>query len=179
MKNNKIFTIPNLFSFIRIFLAIPIYYYVSVNENNIALVIILLAFISDALDGYLARKLNQVSDVGKILDPIADKICTAGGFIALSLFQGLPLWITGVIVGRDIVIMLGSLFLIERRKVVKPSNQLGKITVTIIAFFAMSILLNIQVLFNPLLFLVIIFLVLSFIYYAIVFIKNLRDEKQK
>jgi CDP-diacylglycerol--glycerol-3-phosphate 3-phosphatidyltransferase len=176
MNNHRIFTIPNFFSLIRIFLVIPIYYYISIDKNIIALVYVVLAFVSDGLDGYLARRLNQVSDVGKILDPLADKICTSGGFIALSIFQGLPFWITTAIIARDIIIILGSILLIERKKVVTPSNYLGKITVTIISFFAISILLKLDVLYQPLLISVIILLSLSLFYYAIIFIKNLKND---
>jgi cardiolipin synthase (CMP-forming) len=176
MNNHRIFTIPNFFSLIRIFLVIPIYYYISIDKNSIALVYVALAFVSDGLDGYLARRLNQVSNVGKILDPVADKICTSGGFISLSIFQGLPFWITAVIIARDIVIIFGSILLIERKKVVTPSNYLGKITVTIISLFAISILLKLDVLFHPLLISVIILLTLSLFYYALVFIKNLKSD---
>lgn len=178
MNSKKILTIPNIFSFLRIFLVFPIFYFISIHQNTTALIFIAIAFITDILDGFLARRFDQVSEVGKILDPVADKICTAGGFVALTLYQGLPWWITFVILGRDILITMGSILLIGRRKIVIPSNYPGKLTVFLISIYAIAILLNFRVVYLPLLILVLVMLAISFFYYLIIFIDNLKNEKQ-
>jgi CDP-diacylglycerol--glycerol-3-phosphate 3-phosphatidyltransferase len=178
MKKSEIYTIPNLFSFIRIFLVIPIFYYISKNESIIALIFVLLAFISDSLDGYFARRLNQISEVGKILDPMADKICTSGGFVALSLYYNFPIWLTVMIIGRDLLIILGSVYLIDKKNVVAPSNRIGKITVALISLLAIVVLLNINILYKPLLISVVVMLVISLYYYILVFKDNTAHARK-
>lgn len=179
MITKNIFTLPNFLSFVRIFLVIPIFHYISIDQNNTALIYIFFALVSDGLDGYLARRFNQISEVGKVLDPLADKICTTGGFLALTLFQGFPWWITMIIIGRDFLIILGSLLLIGRKKIVIPSNIPGKISVFLITVYAISILLDWTILYTPLLIFVIIMLVVSLLYYAKAFFKNLKNETEE
>jgi cardiolipin synthase len=176
MKNKDILTIPNFFSFIRIFLVIPIFYYISLNENITALIYVAIALITDGLDGFLARRLNQISELGKVLDPLADKICITGGFVALSVFQGFPVWITIIIISRDLIIAIGSIWLIGRNKVVFPSNYIGKVTVFLITVYAVIFLLGLNVLYTPLLIAVIVMLIISLFYYAKIFFTNLKNE---
>ena len=151
MDLKTIFTIPNLFSFIRIFLVLPIFYYISQNDNLMAAIYILFAFITDGLDGYLARKFDKISDFGKLLDPFADKVCTTGGFIALSLFQGFPVWITVVIIMRDILIATGSFLLMGRKKLILPSNKPGKWTIFSITLLGAAYIFDLQMAVWPLL----------------------------
>jgi len=176
MKIKEILTLPNFFSFIRIFLVIPIFYYISLNENITALIYVVIAFITDGLDGFLARRLNQISEVGKVLDPLADKICITGGFVALSIFQGFPVWVTIIIISRDLIIALGSILLIGRNKIVFPSNYIGKITVFLITVYATIFLLGLDILYTPLLIAVIIMLIISLFYYAKIFFNSLKNE---
>jgi CDP-diacylglycerol--glycerol-3-phosphate 3-phosphatidyltransferase len=66
----------------------------------------------DGVDGYIARRFNQRSELGRILDPLADKLLLVSGIVVLSIdhephFKGIPLWLTGTIIGRDIVLLLG------------------------------------------------------------------------
>ena len=114
MKKSEIFTVSNILSLSRIFLAIPIYIFIAKSETEILLAVLLIAIITDYLDGYFARKFNEITELGKILDPFADKICTTTGFIALTIFQGFPLWITALIILRDIIILLGSIFIFKK-----------------------------------------------------------------
>jgi CDP-diacylglycerol--glycerol-3-phosphate 3-phosphatidyltransferase len=178
MKKKEIFTISNFLSFIRILLVVPIFCYLSQDDRLQALIYILIAVITDVLDGYFARKLNQITDLGKALDPLADKFCTIGGLIALSLYQGFPWWITSIVILKDILIMLGSIFLISRRHVVVSSNAPGKITVFLIAMTVIIYLLNVEFLFMPLVLCVSIMLIYSMISYFKVFYRyyHIKDE---
>jgi len=82
--------------------------------HRITVVMFLMACLSDALDGYLARKLNQCTVFGSYIDPIADKLLLLGGFLSLSLLTNLPAamkipaWVTIAVISRDMLIMLGS-----------------------------------------------------------------------
>jgi len=86
-------------------------------------------YLTDLLDGYLARKLNQISELGKIIDPLADKI--AVGAIAILMFlKGLiPLWFIVVVLLRDLLILTFGLILKRKKKIVLMSNYPGKIAV--------------------------------------------------
>ena len=102
-----------------------------------ALAILILAGISDALDGHLARKLNQVSQLGLVLDPLADKILAGALVIMLIFFRGFPLWLAALIIGRDLLILMAAAVLLKGRKMVVPSTITGKY-----AFFFIVALLS-------------------------------------
>ena len=76
--------------------------------------VFVVAGISDALDGYIAKTFDLTTDLGAILDPLADKALLNGIYVALALAGNLPLWLAGLVVGRDILIVVGVM-LIRRR----------------------------------------------------------------
>lgn len=85
------------------------------------------------LDGWLARKRNEISDLGKILDPLADKVYV-GVVVVVMLMQGmLPLWFVLVVLGRDLLILVGGILFERRTGVVLPSNYPGKIAVLVLS----------------------------------------------
>jgi cardiolipin synthase (CMP-forming) len=86
-------------------------------------------YVTDLLDGYLARKLNQVSELGKIIDPVADKLVV--GVIAIMMFikELIPLWFIAIVVLRDVLILVFGLVLKRKKKIVLMSNYPGKIAV--------------------------------------------------
>jgi len=88
-------------------------------ERMLALVIFTLVAVTDALDGYLARSRNEVTDLGRMLDPIADKALLLSGLILLTrpslpaLAPHIPIWFTALIISRDVVLILGSFLVHE------------------------------------------------------------------
>jgi CDP-diacylglycerol--glycerol-3-phosphate 3-phosphatidyltransferase len=154
---------------IRVFFAYPMYYFISIQENIMVLILALVAFGTDLMDGYLARKLNQITVFGKIIDPVADKICIIGGLIGLTVYQNFPVWITGLIVGRDILILVGGLLLFIRHRDVLSSNQPGKFTVLAIVTFSIVYLLDLEWLKMPLTIVLVIMLLYSFVKYGSLF----------
>src|SRR5882757_10173646 len=91
-----------------------IYYIRSGDEMHrlVALLCFAVAAILDGVDGYIARHYSQISELGKILDPLADKLLLVSGIVALSFNHGnflgqIPLWLTGTIIGRDLLILVG------------------------------------------------------------------------
>lgn len=135
---DRIWTASNFLSFFRALLAVPTSYCI-VTEfpgNRLwAAGFITIAVASDFLDGYLARQLHQVSEFGKILDPLADKIA-AGVVSAVLVWAGeTPPWFFAAIVGRDLLIVLGGVYIRNKKKIVVQSNWPGKIAVSAIALY--------------------------------------------
>ncbi len=100
--------IPNSLTILRILL-IPCYIGLLLyGRFNLALIVLLLAGLTDALDGAIARIKNQHTRLGAVLDPLADKLLLTSGFITLSMIHVIPLWVTILVVSRDLILMLGT-----------------------------------------------------------------------
>lgn len=91
----------------------------------VALVTFIMAAISDWLDGYLARKLNLVTSLGKLMDPLADKILVASAFVLFSSVGLCPPWITIVIIGREFLVTGLRQIAVEKGEVI-AADRLGK-----------------------------------------------------
>ena len=102
------------------------------------------AAVTDILDGYLARKLNQITEFGKVIDPLADKVLVV--FVVLNLFfQGeIPDYYFYMILARDVLILIGGLVVSKKLGKVLPSDYIGKATVLAISFVLLMILLNVD-----------------------------------
>jgi cardiolipin synthase (CMP-forming) len=100
--------IPNIISAIRILLVVPIA--LALKNQQLALSIFLfgVAAVSDAVDGFLARRFGWQSELGAILDPIADKLLLATAFVTLSFLKLVPLWLMLAAVARDVIIVSGA-----------------------------------------------------------------------
>jgi cardiolipin synthase len=101
--------IPNLISSIRILLVIPISLALVHRQFSTAMGLFAVAAASDATDGFLAKRFGWQSAIGAILDPVADKLLLATLFVLLATLRLVPLWLTAVAVGRDVVIVLGAI----------------------------------------------------------------------
>jgi cardiolipin synthase (CMP-forming) len=135
----EILLIPNLISSFRLLLGIPFFYYLSnINEpssRSIVIVLIFVAFISDLLDGFVARKTNSVSELGKIIDPLADKTLIVLIITFLYINKEISSIYLLVVILRDVLIFVGGIILSKKIGKVLPSNILGKITVFSIGIF--------------------------------------------
>jgi cardiolipin synthase len=107
-----IFTIPNLVSGLRV-LAVPYFWYVLVGQDRIALAALLIFIIgsTDWVDGYLARRLNQVSEVGKFLDPLADRLMIASALVGGLIVGALPGVIGWPLLVREVLVGIGTIAL--------------------------------------------------------------------
>jgi len=99
--------IPNLICFARIVLVIPIIRLLWQEQFLLSLLLILIAGLSDILDGYLAKKNNWRSYLGAVLDPAADKILLVSLFLTLQSMDLIPLWLTLTVILRDLMIIFG------------------------------------------------------------------------
>lgn len=139
----EIFYISNSLSIFRILLVFPISFFLigTPEYRYIAVLIGIVAIITDGLDGYFARKYNQTTDLGKIIDPLADKILTGVVAFILVYQEMIPLWFLLVILVKDLLILLGGLYMKSKKKIVPQSNFIGKITAGIIAFYLLITIL--------------------------------------
>ena len=103
--------IPNFLSLLRIILVPVIVIFLIQGLYAKALIIFVIAGITDALDGALARLLNKQTELGSFLDPLADKILLSTSFISLAIFGLIPSWLAVIVISRDFIILLGLLIL--------------------------------------------------------------------
>lgn len=104
VQTDRVITVPNILSFARL-LGVPIFLWLILvpQADGWAIVVLALAGISDYLDGKIARKWNQISRVGQILDPLADRLYILATLIGLLLRGIIPWWLVAVLVGRDLI----------------------------------------------------------------------------
>lgn len=115
VQTDRILTVPNVLSFLRL-LGVPLFLWLILvpKADGWALIVLLLASISDYLDGIIARKFNQISRLGQLLDPAADRLYILATLIGLVLRDIIPLWFVIVLLARE-VILLVMLFPLKRR----------------------------------------------------------------
>ncbi len=136
--------LPNILSLLRIALMPAVLFCLREEKTIPLLILMLLAVATDYFDGFLARKLGKISELGKIIDPLADKICLDSMVLALSLWRGFPWWATGLIILRDVLILAGGLLVIKRMKQIPVSNWPGKFAVTFLSAAIFFYVLNWQ-----------------------------------
>ncbi|KAB3535289.1 CDP-diacylglycerol--glycerol-3-phosphate 3-phosphatidyltransferase [Alkaliphilus pronyensis] len=131
--------LPNTITVLR-FLLIPIFTMVFFSGSSYAViysvVIFMLAGFTDMLDGYIARKYNLVTKWGQAMDPLADKLMQLTVLVCFTIKKFLPIWILLVVAIKEILMVLGGLFLYTKKgKIVIPANKYGKIA-TVVFYIA-------------------------------------------
>lgn len=140
----SVWSVPNLITYLRILFvpALVAALIIDAGEHGawrwVAAGIFIVGIASDAVDGYLARSRNLISNVGKLLDPIADKAITGTTMVMLSILGELPWWVTIVILVRELGITIWRL--IEARRIVLPAGRGGKLK-TVVQALALSLAL--------------------------------------
>lgn len=139
--------IPNMLSTLRIVL-IPLFVHLFFLPECRAYAIGVFAFIgaTDVLDGYLARKYNWITPLGKILDPVADKITQGVVLICLTIENDSNIFfviLTALFFLKETAMIVGSLVIIRRKNIVAPSLSFGKLAS--FAFFCMAIIIMLQI----------------------------------
>ncbi|MFA8343771.1 MAG: CDP-alcohol phosphatidyltransferase family protein [Rhodothermaceae bacterium] len=186
-KFKDINTVSNYISLLRVFLAFPLFIFVdkfevSYSYRLMAFGMCILAYITDVLDGYLARKLDQISEFGKIIDPLADKLCIILIVFKLYFAGHIPDYYFYIIVLRDVIIFTGGIFVTKKIGFVLPSNILGKAAVVSIGFFIIGVILGadaVPSIYNILLYLSILMSFASVIGYAYRGIEAIKWKKNE
>lgn len=132
----NVITLPNVLSLLRL-LMIPLIIMLMVHVNDelfpYLIVTYVIAVSLDFLDGYIARKFSQETELGRIIDPLADKILVLAILITLTAKFGFPLWLAAFIILRDILILWASVLLYQGERIVKPSLVVGKATFALLS----------------------------------------------
>ena len=139
----RFWTMPNVLSMLRLVLIIPLFWLI-VNEGTLfwIMIIVVLAIASDYFDGRIARWSNSVSEWGKVLDPMADKIGGGAVVAALTIQGSLPVWFLAALAVRDIAILIGGGIIRVRTGAITQSMWSGKVAVTAVAITALAALLR-------------------------------------
>ena len=172
LVRDDIFTWSNLISFTRVLVVAPILYLHYQNDlevNTIITALIIYAVLSDFLDGMIARWRNERSELGKILDPVADKLGAFFLFLYTVLLGWIPAWFFVVGVIRDMLIMAGSLHIKRKRGKVAMSTFSGKVSVNVLGLYWISVFFfrEAETIHFYLLVLSLLFMIYSFIDYAL------------
>ena len=125
---DRVLTIPNILSFLRI-AAIPVFVWLIVDEDTtfIGLIVFGVVLATDWIDGAIARATNQVSELGKLLDPVSDRLAIAAGLVALVVRGAFPLWAALLILVRDACVVLAGVVLLAGRGARIEVRYLGKV----------------------------------------------------
>jgi len=158
-------------------LSIPLVYYLDKNQIQIALGIILLIIFTDLIDGWVARKVNEITHFGKLIDPVADKVCMMVVVIFLVFKVGLPMLLFFFILAiRDIILITMGVYLMFKQDRVFASNKTGKWFVFITSLMMLSFILNLDSLYSYGLYTISIILFLfSTYFYVKRYMKNFKE----
>lgn len=133
--HHTVYSVANLITILRLVL-VPFFFTVLVDASNergrlVAFAIYAVAASTDWVDGQIARRTNTVTQFGKIVDPLVDRLLLASGVVGLYLIDVLPLWIPVLLLGRDVYLLYGA-YLLERHNVIIPVTRAGKWTTAVL-----------------------------------------------
>jgi len=126
--SSAVLTVPNALSFARI-AGIPVFCWLTSREDTRLLGILVFAVVvgTDWIDGYVARRTGQVSELGRILDPVADRLAIAAGLITFALVGIVPFWAALLVLVRDVAVLLGGAVLLWGRDLRIDVRGIGKV----------------------------------------------------
>lgn len=120
-------TVPNVLSFFRLALVPVFLIFLITGEDGLALIVLIVSSITDFLDGFLARRLHQISRLGQLLDPAADRLYIFAALIGLAWRDVIPWWLVAAIVGRDVLLGVLGIILANHGFGPLPVHHLGKV----------------------------------------------------
>ena len=135
--------IPNILTIIRFILIPFIFTSVVNNDYLVAIIIFTISAMTDVLDGYIARKYNYITDLGKLIDPLADKLTQVSLLLSLAILKILPWWIFAIVFIKECVMVISASVLYKRKDVVVYSKWYGKLaTVLFYLSIVFSLIIN-------------------------------------
>ena len=185
-KASDLVTVPNILTYLRFLLVAPFIFFF-LNKNYIAAALCIgFSGLSDCLDGFLARKLDQVTSLGKILDPIADKVTLVSVAVCMVIYMPSLLPIMLVMIGKEFLMLLGGLILLIMKITPPPARWYGKVA-TVIFYLSVCTIIFLKAAFNitndmliTVTFIVTAaFMVFALVMYAALIVKQIKAEKQE
>ena len=189
MNSKKIFTIPNILSIIRIIL-VPIIvwtYFDKKIDNNylIAFILVIISALTDVCDGIIARKFNLITDLGKILDPIADKLTQVAVVCCIAITNEMMRVVAVAIFAKELLMLIGAVIFVKQGNETPYARWWGKIT-TVVLYATMLMFILAEFIGFALpewltitaVSLCIAFLAFSFLNYALIFIESKKNAKK-
>lgn len=186
---DKIFTIPNLLSMFRIVLIIPmIVFFLSKNYIG-AVICVVISGLSDMFDGMIARRFNQISKLGKMLDPIADKLTLVAVIICIGILIPNIRLLVIILAAKDILMLIGGAYLIHRGITPPAAKWYGKIA-TVVFYNSVTAIVGIEVfggaqlaaqlsvLITTLLTVTSLVMIFALVMYAILFFQLLKENRK-
>lgn len=179
-KKEQILTIPNLLSLVRLALIpVIVWLYCVERDRTLAVAIIVLSGITDIVDGFIARHFNMISDFGKILDPIADKLTQAAVLICLTVRYRLMYALITLFAVKELIMAFCGCLVIKKKDVVNSAKWYGKLN-TVVLFCVMTTLVlfpNIPTTAaNIMICICAVMMLISLFLYTTFYIKLLRDK---
>jgi len=147
LEEDRVFTWANLLSLVRLFLLLPVLLCLLADRplyDALAVGLLMVGALTDFLDGIVARRRHEISQLGKIIDPVADKLFVGALGVALVLLRGMPAWFVALFVARDVVILSISYLLFLNRDIVMASNLLGKVTTAVLMLTLLLYVVRLQ-----------------------------------
>ncbi len=133
-QHSEVYSVANFVTIIRL-LMVPVFFSVLLRESErsrmAAFVIYAVAASTDWIDGQIARRTHTVTNVGKILDPLVDRLLLASGVLGLYVIGELPLWVPVVLLLRDVYLLYGS-YVLERHHIRLPVTYIGKVATAVL-----------------------------------------------
>jgi cardiolipin synthase len=138
--SSKILTVPNVLSFIRLGLVPVFLALVVTGQDMAALIILIFSSLSDYLDGVIARRFGQITRLGQLLDPAADRLFIFAALIGLAVRDIVPWWLVALIVGRDVLLLGLGIVLANYGHGPLPVHHLGKVA-TFCLYYALPLIM--------------------------------------
>ncbi len=182
ISKKDLVTIPNILSYIRILL-VPIFVYVYLTAETsedyfISAIVVLLSSLTDCFDGLIARKCNMITELGKVLDPVADKLMQAAMLLVLLIKIDWMIWIVVLFIIKEAFMFFAGLFMLKKGRKLDGAKWYGKVS-TAVLYVVMIIIIAMPNIGNGimqcLMTISAILLALSFIMYALEYVKMYRS----
>lgn len=140
---SNVFTLANMLTLLRLILCGPIFYLLwSGGDRWLTFALFVIAAGTDLLDGYAARSRGEISSLGKVLDPVADKLLVVGTLLALALSGVIPMWWLITLTLKELALLLGGLILLGKAHRVVASRMLGKVSTVVLLAGIIGVLIG-------------------------------------
>lgn len=140
-RQNNIWNVPNILTMLRMALIGVFIWQFTIGHRYWAMIIFIIAGITDLLDGYIARKYQLVTSFGKLMDPLADKLMLITALTCLAVARLVPIWVIVIVLLKEIVMVVGG-FLLYKRGIVVQAELIGKVATVVFVLAVVATFLH-------------------------------------